>query len=230
MKKYSIIFALLAVYVMSYGATDPDAESQDIFLSRSFRWDVENSVEDGIHYTTSITIGKDTIINEQTYRLVDNYYPMRQTKDCIYMYDYSTKKEVLLYDFSLQVGDIIEQLPDPFSGYPARNAKVIKTDTIILADGRKARRIEYEKQFPAPRSVDVEYVGTETGGILGVLDNTIRESHLVAFYDNNILLYPFSEYLAAPNSPSFSDKIFQDGHIIIHRNGKTYTVTGQEVK
>lgn len=169
--------------------TEPEAESQDMYLSRSFKWDVTLSKEDGIVHNSSVTIGKDTILDGKTYRMVDSY-PMRQTKNCIFIYDQQTKKDILLYDFSLQVGDSIEQLEDPYNGIPKRQAKVIKTETITLADGRKARRIEYEQTYPAPRDPDIEFVGTAKRGILGPLDNMLIQTSLNAFYDNNILLYP----------------------------------------
>ena len=184
------IITIFACCLMSCNPTEPEALSQDVYLSRSFKWKVEQTVEDGISSTTDITIGKDTMINSRTYRLIDNYYPMRQTENRIYMYDFRTKEEILLYDFSLQVGDVIQQQADPFGAYPARDAKVVKTETITLSDGRKARKIEYEQTFPASRGSDIEFVGKETGGILGVLDNSMKESRLIGFYENEILLYP----------------------------------------
>lgn len=190
---YFIVSVCLIALLPSCESTEPEATSQDIYLSRSFKWEIDYVVEDGMSYSKGIVVGKDTLINNRTYRLVDDYYPMRQTKNRIYLYDYKSKKEVLLYDFSLKVGDYIEQLEDPFSGIPKRKAKVIKTETITLADGRKARRIEYEQTYPAPRDPDIEFVGSEQRGILGPLDNSISESSLVAFYEDGTLLYPIKE-------------------------------------
>ena len=188
MKKRLILYAAIIVCAFACDTTEPSV-SQDTYLSRSYIWDVDYAVEDGITYSKTITIGRDTTINNKTYRLVDNYYPMRQTQNRIYMYDFSSKTEILLYDFSLKVGDYIVQLEDPFFGIPKRKAKVIKTETISLADGRKARRIEYEQTYPAPREPDIEFVGNERRGILGPLDNSLIERHLKAFYDKDELIY-----------------------------------------
>ncbi len=190
MKARLIILAILFFIMSACSSTEPEIFSQDVYLSRNFTWDVIQSVEDGLSYSKTIIIGRDTTINNLTYRLVNNYFPMRQTKNRIYMYVYRTKTEILLYDFSLKVGDYIEQQEDPYSGIPKRKAKVIKTETITLADGREARRIEYEQTYPAPREPDIEFVGNEKRGILGPLDNSLSESHLEAFYDNGTLLYP----------------------------------------
>lgn len=188
MSTKQFIFCLLAIIFAACTSNYP--ESQDTYLSRSFKWEVKTVVEDGLTYSETITIGGDTLIDGKTYRLVKNYYPMRQTKNRIYMYDYSEKKEILLYDFSMQVGDSIAQLADPYLGIPTRFAKVSKTEIIKLADGRNARRIEYEQKYPGPRNSDIEFVGNEQCGILGPLNNIFREMTLEAFYDNNTLLFP----------------------------------------
>ena len=179
--KRGIVFFLYALTVIYISAAD--------YLSRSFRWEVNISLEDGIHQTSTITIGKDTVINNNTYRLVNNYHPMRQLSDSILWYDRIAQKEILLYNFALQEGDSIELIEDPFGGFPTRYAKVAKTGIITLADGRQARKIEYEQKYPAPRETDIEYVGSLNGGILGVLNNSISEYQLIAFYDDDELVY-----------------------------------------
>lgn len=179
--KRGIVFFLYALTVIYISAAD--------YLSRSFRWEVNISLEDGIHQTSTITIGKDTVINNNTYRLVNNYHPMRQLSDSILWYDRIAQKEILLYNFALQEGDSIELIEDPFGGFPTRYAKVAKTEIITLADGRQARKIEYEQKYPAPRETDIEYVGSLNGGILGVLNNSISEYQLIAFYDDDELVY-----------------------------------------
>lgn len=195
MKTNTFLLSFVGAIILfaSCKPTEPAVSSQDTYLSRAFKWEVDCAAEDGITHSKTIMIGKDTVINNNTYRLVDNYYPMRQTQNRIYMYDFSTQTEILLYDFSLQIGDYIEQLEDPFSGTPKRKAKVVKTETITLADGRKARRIEYEQTYPTPREPDIEFVGNEQRGILGPLDNSMIEHHLKAFYDDGSLLYPVFE-------------------------------------
>ncbi|MBQ7439318.1 MAG: hypothetical protein IJ548_01615 [Paludibacteraceae bacterium] len=190
MKTRILFFAAIVVIMIACNPSEPSV-SQDAYLSRSYKWEVDYTVEDGITSSRTILVGKDTVISNKTYRMIDNYYPMRQTQSRIYMYNYESKKEILLYDFSLKEGDYIEQQEDPFGGIPRRKAKVIKTEVITLADGRKARRIEYEQTYPAPRDPDVEYVGNERRGILGPLDNSMTTSTLKAFYENNILLYPY---------------------------------------
>ena len=139
-----VAFAALLMTGCESEPNEPTKNTED-YLNRSFTWTVDLSLELSIGYTDTINIGNDTVIAGKIYRLVNNYYPMRQDNYAIYMYDRNNKKEVLLYDFSLKVGDSIEQLEDPYGGTPARYAKVSKTEMITLADGRKAKRIEYER-------------------------------------------------------------------------------------
>ena len=186
MKKILFILLFTECYV-ALNASD--------YLSSSLRWDIDLLVEDGISMTKTIRVAGDTIINEKTYRLVDNFYPMRQTSDSILMYDRDNKKEVLLYNFALQIGDSIELMADPFGAFPARFGKVVKTEIITLADGRKARKIEYEQNGIAPRSADIEYVGSSTSGILGPLNNVFSESRLISCYDNEALLYTNAPFI-----------------------------------
>lgn len=192
MKTKFYLLVAIATLLLTGCESEPNepAKNTEDYLNRSFTWTVDLSLELSIGYTDTINIGNDTVIEGKTYRLVDDYYPMRQDNYAIYMYDRYYQKEVLLYDFSLKVGDSIEQLEDPYGGTPARYAKVSKTETITLADGRKAKRIEYERTYPAPRDPDIEFVGNERRGILGPLDNMLHSTKLKAFYDNNILLFP----------------------------------------
>lgn len=201
MKREIVVF-LYALTVMHVSGAD--------YLSRSFRWDVNLSVEDGIQTTSTITIGKDTTINSTTYRLVDNYHPMRQVSDSILWYDRIAKKEILLYNFALQEGDSIELMEDSFGGVPTRYAKVTKTEIITLADGRQARKIEYEQKYPAPRSADIEFVGNSEGGILGPLSNSMCEYSLIAFYENDQIVYPHDILAFAQASTWYGVRYFYD--------------------
>lgn len=212
------------------------------YLCESFTWVVNLSKEDGIYETTSICVGKDTIINGMVYHLIDSYYPLRQSSDSILLYDRTSKDEVLLYDFSLQVGDSIELLADNFTGLPKRFAKVVKTDVISLLDGRKARRIEYENKYP--RHVDIEFVGDASRGILGPLDNMFCESTLVGLYENNKVLYSTGvepiekesniDFLYIDNSDTQNcriKKLFQDASLqILLPDGRRFDALGREIK
>ena len=184
MKLKDYIFVPLALFLT---ACEPIVSDVPDYLNRAFKWEVNVTAEDGISYSTTITIGKDTIINNQTYRLVGGYYPMRQKTKSIYLYDYRTKKDILLYNFALHAGNSIELIDDPFSGTLNRKAKVLKTDIISLVDGREACRIEYERIFP--KHIDIEFVGDAERGILGPLDNSLCKHTLVSFYENDKLIY-----------------------------------------
>ena len=217
----NIILCLVLVGVNANGAD---------YLKRSYKWEVNLSLEDGISVTETISFGKDTIINGRSYRLIKNTIPLRQTSDSILMYDITARTEVLIYNFALQAGDSIELLEDVFDGLPRRYAKVVKTDTIVLSNGMKARRIEYEQTYP--RHIDIEYVGDSQRGILGPLDNMFQETLLTRFYDGDEVIYV--NYQAESLEPiqhiaDSTSRLFHNGQIFILRGDKIYTIQGQEV-
>ena len=179
MKKVAILF----LFVLCYAYTNASD-----FLNRDFAWDVSLSLEDGIEQRQTIRIGADTLIDGKTYWLVNNFFPLRQCSDSILFYDATSKEEVLLYNFALQVGDSLELPAIEFMGLPKRYAKVIKVDTILLNNGENARRIEFEPIYP--RHIDIEFVGDAERGLLGPLDNMFKESRLNAFYKGGECLYP----------------------------------------
>ena len=109
-------------------------------------------------------MGGDTVIGEYTYQkmLNRNYEYMmsiREDGKKVYAYIDDEDKDVLMYDFGLEVGDTMPIInreyldPEfPWSG------KVIAVDSITLMDGRRAKRIHYDNL-----EADIEYVGRSSG-------------------------------------------------------------------
>ena len=58
---------------------------------------------------------------------------------------------ILMYDFSLEEGDVIDS-------YKSSPSTVIKTDSVVLENGLKAKRIFYDN-----RDTDIEYIGSVSG-------------------------------------------------------------------
>ena len=151
--------------------------------------------------------------------------------------------ENLLYDFDLQVGDSIRTIYAEINPEePPCFAKVTNVDTIILSDGRQARRIRYDG-----REDDIEHVGNITGIFDAIVfeqpTNGIVETFVCCTRGDN-LLYERNEgdcerwYNAEGTDaiynvselPSSVTKFLHNGQVLILRGNRTYTVTGQEVK
>lgn len=96
----------------------------------------------------------DTIIDNRYYQIIGGV-PVRVEDNRVYfrirLYDIIEFDE-LVYDFNLEVGDTIDWKN---YGYPKyTTSRVIKTDSVTLLDGRKAKRIFYDN-----RGTDIEYIG-----------------------------------------------------------------------
>ncbi|MBQ7448931.1 MAG: hypothetical protein IJS73_03885 [Paludibacteraceae bacterium] len=124
-------------------------------------------------YRVKIKIEKDTIISNKKYQIIENI-PIRSDGNKVYCYikkDNNIFEDFLLYDFDLKVGDSI------LTAYPLeletnsmfREAYynlwkyttlyydyVKEIDTIVLNDGRLAKKIEYTYMRPS----DIEYIGS----------------------------------------------------------------------
>lgn len=101
-------------------------------------------------------------INGKQYVLINDNTPIREDGKQVFAYDDDNDKDVLIYDFSLEVGDKITSYD--MGGFPEEST-VTAVDYITLLDGRKAKRIQYDY-----RATDIEYVGsTSNVGILAPL-------------------------------------------------------------
>ena len=85
--------------------------------------------------------------------------------------------EVLLYDFSLEVGDQI----NTYAVNSDDKSTVISTDSITLLNGRRVKRIQYDK-----RADDIEFVGSVNGFLAPLMEN---------YYENKNLHFCGVEYV-----------------------------------
>ncbi|MBQ7631880.1 MAG: hypothetical protein IJS82_03880 [Paludibacteraceae bacterium] len=182
---------------------------------------------------------RDSMVNGIVYQEI--YGGLLRTEDtkvwCV-IDSLGTPVEQLLYDFDMQVGDSIRTLHfaeyDPYD--PPYYAKVTKVETIMLSDGRQARRISYDG-----RSDDIEHIGN-VNGIFGatiqVLPPDGVHSDFICCTRGDYLLYEIIEgecdnITAVENvisdSPS-ATKIYHEDQILIKSGEKVYTLQGQEVK
>lgn len=106
-----------------------------------------------------------TFIEGRSYSIVHGPVdiPIRQYGQKIYAW--INNKDYLLYDFGLEIGDSIPQYYFGISAdasqidvYGQVYAHVLRIDSVLLEDGRKAKRLWYDGRMP-----DIEYVGSEYG-------------------------------------------------------------------
>ena len=172
MRKLLLLFTLCAIV----------AQAQDSYFPQSMVWKADyqtfcgDETADGWKSDIRITEVKgDTLINGITYQLIGNT-PVRAEGKKIYCYiklHDASGTDVLLYDFSLEVGDKISQnyYDHYYEAQPLSYATVTAVDYVTLLDGRQAKRLRYDN-----RSMDIEYLGAvseSSSGLFNPLSNTM---------------------------------------------------------
>ena len=143
---------------------------------------------------------KEVLINDKFYRKWDKWL-LREENDRIYVY--SNKQDILLYDFTLEVGDSLRTLilhPDlgiidvPIGTiYPIDTLIVTNISTVTLLDGKEYRKWSFNNG-------EFEYVkgiGCLDGNFLALAKDVVNgdyiNSHLVCVSKNGQLLYKMDE-------------------------------------
>ena len=211
----------------------------DTFFAANTQWNYR--VTDHFAQTTtkkSYTL-KDSVVDGRMYQCMQGVLlRTEQAKVWCLVDSMDTQTEKLLYDFDLQVDDSIATVYKEYSpDNPNWFAKVTEVKTITLLDGRTARRISYDS-----RADDIEFVGSTLGLIapanIPIAPNGIVED-FVCCTERDYVLYETAqgacdELVSSINnhaSRSASDRKFlRVGQLFIKHNGKTYDVTGKEVK
>lgn len=225
--------------------------NDSFYFPDGMKWTMDSWKQEGaiVNHNISIcTVQGDTLINGEKYRNIkqnDNFtVPIRQDEKKLYVH--LNDSDYLLYDFGVEEGDTVPAydgydpnhglIPSPSAG----SGRVVSIDTVILLDGQAARQIIYENRAP-----DIEYV---TCPVWLVLDpmyvnicNCMDEGQIMCCSHNGEPVYEFNQgdcekldnlmaidITSIANSASI--KILYDGLVLIERNGKVYTLQGQEVK
>ena len=250
MKNKLLLMSVCILFICPIAIADENS-----YFPEGMKWSSRYVEKDGSYcgVNSVCTIIGDTIIEGKKYSTLvyanfDERFvvPIRESDKKIYVH--ITNRDVLLYDFGAGVGDSI---PNNYihsflgeSGMPLIEvhgyAHIIKTDTIQLLNGHKAKRQFYDNS----RSEDIEFIGS-TEGILshwgypptptcyGAQFNFCCSMNGDPLYEYNpgdcerISTLPINSVPAA--SPS-AYKIIRDGQLLIQHNDKTYTVQGIEIK
>lgn len=211
----------------------------DTFFAANTQWNYR--VTDHFAQTTtkkSYTL-KDSVVDGRMYQCTQGVLLRTDEAKVWCLVDSMDKRiEKLLYDFDLQVNDSIGTVYTNYaSNEPCVFAKVTEVKNITLSDGRVARRISYDN-----REDDIEFVGSTLGLIapanIPVVPNGIIEEFVCCTSGDYVLfeIAPsecdalVSDIVNITTQPASASKFLREGQMYILRDGKTYTITGQEVK
>ena len=182
MNKNIKIFALLSCMLMTTSVIWADDNASDFYFPEGMTWTISILSDYGCDHKSVFVLQGDTLINSKTYHNVRMYNAKEQqvlsipiTADGKKIYAHIYDRDILLYDFGLEVGDSImryrsinmeDGVPedlrfDPDSTY----SYVTGIDSVTLLDGRRAKRLHYNIYLP-----DIEYVGCSYGGLFSIID------------------------------------------------------------
>ena len=182
MNKNIKIFALLICMLMTTSVIWADDNASDFYFPEGMTWTISILSDYGCDHKSVFVLQGDTLINSKTYHNVRMYNAKEQqvlsipiTADGKKIYAHIYDRDILLYDFGLEVGDSImryrsinmeDGIPedlrfDPDSTY----SYVTGIDSVTLLDGRRAKRLHYNIYLP-----DIEYVGCSYGGLFSIID------------------------------------------------------------
>ncbi len=130
------------------------------------------------------TMQGDTLINGKKYHNVKYLeapwlvFPLTADGKKIYAHIYG--RDILLYDFGLEVGDSIlhyqnirfdaDAPEDLRFGSDSAYIYVSEVDSITLLDGRRAKRLHYRRYQDEHYRSDIEYIGCAKGGLFSIID------------------------------------------------------------
>lgn len=200
----------------------------------------------------------DTLINGKKYHNVKYLevpwlvFPLTADGKKIYAHIYG--RDILLYDFGLEVGDSIlhyqnirfdaDAPEDLRFGSDSAYIYVSEVDSITLLDGRRAKRLHYRRYQDEHYRSDIEYIGCAKGGLFSIIDvpqQTTCGSNVCCCSLNGELVYEDYAGLCeemdihatipiVQQKTLSASKNLHNGQLLIRRDEKTYTVHGIEVK
>jgi len=178
--------------------------------------------------TDDISVSGETIINGKTYKsVINSNIPeidclVREEGGIVYKYDENINDEVVMYDFTLEVGDSFTFLNYQFYcsiyGYvPINNtpAQVISVNTQFIA-GQNRKVIEFEYIFDY-EEIWIEGIGSVRGfDPVGIVWDIVDFTELVCF-TNNVDTYYFNGATSCDNTTLGIENNFEN-KIVLYPN------------
>ena len=170
------LFTPLLLFVLTIGTgLEAIAQTYVPFLNSNALWEVRSVTNSGSmiisynHHHVSLIQGGDTTVNGLTYQQMEGYnqqgaaYLREDTNnEQVFFLDLATGNEHLLYDFSLQVGDSIQDL-----SWDSSWVEVTAISTVMV-NGTSRKRLEFQYKPGANINCQlfwVEGVGSSFGPV-----------------------------------------------------------------
>ena len=188
-----------------YGCGDNAEQSpEDLFptlwglqrtVCNEYCGDTEDDNSDNITYKQTFT--SISFENNKPYILCRGYL-LREESNKILLYSESLNKEIVLYDFTLEVGDSLPAYIEHFDEtiYPADTLVVTDVSYVTLLDGKEYKKWTFNNGMEYVEGIGM-YGGYRNGNFVGLIQELVvpchTGTHLVCVSKNGKLLYQMDE-------------------------------------
>jgi len=131
--------------------------------------------------------------NDKPYILCNGYL-LREEDNKIFLYSQSLNKDIVLYDFTLEVGDSLPAYIKDFDGTMYSDDTLVVTDisSVTLLDGKEYKKWTFDNGMEYVEGIGM-YGGHRNGNFFGLIQEIVvpchTGTHLVCLSKNGKLLY-----------------------------------------
>lgn len=135
--------------------------------------------------------------NDKPYILCNGYL-LREEDNKIFLYSQSLNKDIVLYDFTLEVGDSLPAYIKDFDGTMSSDDTLVVTDisSVTLLDGKEYKKWTFDNGMEYVEGIGM-YGGHRNGNFFGLIQEIVvpchTGTHLVCVSKNGKLLYQMDE-------------------------------------
>jgi len=135
--------------------------------------------------------------NDKPYILCNGYL-LREEDNKIFLYSQSLNKDIVLYDFTLEVGDSLPAYIKDFDGTMSSDDTLVVTDisSVTLLDGKEYKKWTFDNGMEYVEGIGM-YGGHRNGNFFGLIQEIVvpchTGTHLVCVSKNNKLLYQMDD-------------------------------------
>ena len=157
----------------------------------------ETEDDNSANFTYKQTFDSIFFENDKPYILCNGYL-LREEDNKIFLYSQSLNKDIVLYDFTLEVGDSLPTYIKDFDGtmYSDDTLVVIDISSVTLLDGKEYKKWTFDNGMEYVEGIGM-YGGRRNGNFFGLIQEVVvpchTGTHLVCVSKNNKLLYQMDD-------------------------------------
>ena len=157
----------------------------------------ETEDDNSANNTYKQTFDKIFFENDKPYILCNDYL-LREEDNKIFLYSQSLNKDIVLYDFTLEVGDSLPAYIKDFDGTMYSDDTLVVTDisSVTLLDGKEYKKWTFDNGMEYVEGIGM-YGGRRNGNFFGLIQEVVVPchigTHLVCASKNNQLLYQMDD-------------------------------------